>query len=412
MEDQAAFTRDERVPVEELAWRGERCRWALAGAVPEAGGLLVFSRLNIFYLTGTYGAGVLWLPLEGEPVLLCRRGIERARLESPLGRILPFRSFRDLPRLLEEAGSPLSPVAAAEMGGITWALGRTLDEHLAPARIVPGDRALSLGRSVKSPWELAIMRAAGAEHDHCLRELLPGLIAAGMSERDIAHRVWLTLFAAGHQGLLRMENYGEEVFLGHVSAGDSGNYPSVFNGPVGLRGEHPAIPHMGSARIWAPGEPLVCDVGFVSEGYHTDKTQVYFAGPREAIPARAQAAHDFCVEVQAWLAEHLRPGSVPSELAAHCFARAEEAGWAEGFMALGGNKVRFVGHGIGLAIDEQPVLAKGFDAPLEEGMVLALEPKLGIPGFGMVGVENTFEVTPEGGRCLTGAAYDIVCVER
>ena len=45
-------------------------------------------------------------------------------------------------------------------------------------------------------------------------------------------------------------------------------------------------------------------------------------------------------------------------------------------------------------------------------MLLAVEPKIGIPGLGMVGVENTFEVTPGGGRCLTGAAYDIICVER
>jgi Xaa-Pro aminopeptidase len=81
-------------------------------------------------------------------------------------------------------------------------------------------------------------------------------------------------------------------------------------------------------------------------------------------------------------------------------------------MALGGNKVRFIGHGIGLAIDEYPVIAKGFDAPLEAGMLFAVEPKIGIPGFGMVGVENTFEVTLEGGRCLTGSRFDIVCVER
>ncbi len=399
------------VPPEELAWRRERCRWALAGAAPEAGGVLVFSRLNIYYLTGTYGAGVFWLPLEGEPVLLCRRGEERARLESPLLRIVPFRSFRELPGLLAGAGSPLSPTVAAEMGGITWALGRALAEHLAGTGLVPGDRALSLARSVKSPWELEIMRRAGADHDRCLRELLPTLIAPGMTEREIAHRIWGLLFEAGHQGLLRMENYGEEVFLGHVSAGESANYPSVFNGPVGLRGEHPAIPHMGSSRRWQRGEPLVCDVGFVREGYHTDKTQVYFAGPRAALPERAAAAHEFCVEVQAWIAERLRPGGVPSELAEHCFAWAQRAGWDEGFMALGGNKVRFVGHGIGLAIDESPVIAKGFDTPLEEGTVLAIEPKLGIPGLGMVGVENTFEVTAEGGRCLTGDVYDIVFVE-
>ena len=79
-------------------------------------------------------------------------------------------------------------------------------------------------------------------------------------------------------------------------------------------------------------------------------------------------------------------------------------------MALGGNKVRFLGHGIGLAIDEWPALAKGFEAPLEQGMVLALEPKIGLPGLGMVGVENTFEVTPDGGRCLTGSDYSMVCV--
>ena len=400
------------VTLEELGLRHERCRWALAGVAPESGGLLVLSRLNIYYLTGTYGAGVLWLPLEGDPVLLCRRGIERARLESPLPHILPFRSFRDLPGLLAGVGSPLSAIAAAEMGGITWALGRTMAEHLAPAKLVPGDRALSLARAVKSPWELEIIRAAGADHNRAMRERLPALIHPGMTEREISHRAWEVLFASGHQGLLRMENYGEEVFLGHVSAGDSGNYPSVFNGPVGLRGEHPATPHMGSAKRWERGEPLVCDFGFVRSGYHTDKTQVYFAGPREAIPERAAAAHEFCIEVQAWVAGQLRPGSVPSQLAEHCFAWAERAGWTEGFMALGGNKVRFIGHGIGLAIDEYPVIAKGFDAPLEEGMLLAVEPKIGIPGFGMVGVENTFEVLPGGGRCVTGEAYDIICVER
>jgi Xaa-Pro aminopeptidase len=208
-----------------------------------------------------------------------------------------------------------------------------------------------------------------------------------------------------------MENWGEEIFLGHVSAGDHANYPSVFNGPVGLRGMHPAIPHMGSAgKRWEPGEPLVCDTGFVREGYHTDKTQVYWSGKREGIPPRAQKAHDFCIAVQQWVAERLRPGAVPSELAAHCFAWAEREGWEEGFMAAGGNKVRFLGHGIGLAIDEYPVIAKGFDAPLEEGMTLAIEPKIGIPGLGMVGVENTFEVLPAGGRCLTGGRYEIICV--
>jgi Xaa-Pro aminopeptidase len=116
------------------------------------------------------------------------------------------------------------------------------------------------------------------------------------------------------------------------------------------------------------------------------------------------------VQVQGWCAERLRPGGIPSALAAHCFAWAEREGLAEGFMALGGNQVNFLGHGIGLALDETPVLTKGFDAPLEAGMTIAVEPKIGIPGFGMVGIENTFEVTPGGGRSLTGAATGIICI--
>ncbi len=400
------------VPASEIERRHARCRAALAREAPGCDGLLVFSRLNIYYLGGTFGNGVLWLPLEGRPVLLIRRGVERARLESPLPVILPFRSYKDLPGLLGGAGSPLAGRVAAEMGGLSWLLARSLTEHLGGTDFVPGDRALALARAVKSELELDIMRRAGALHDRCLRVELPARIRPGMTEREISLAAWDVFFAAGHQGMLRMGGYGEEIFLGHIAAGDSANYPSVFDGPVGLRGTHPAVPFMGDpGRRWEEGELLTCDIGFGLEGYQTDKTQVYWAGRARDLPDGARRAHDFCVEVQAWLAGRAVPGAVPSELAAHCFAWAEREGLAEGFMALGGNKVTFLGHGIGLAIDEYPVLAKGFDDPLEAGMVLALEPKIGLPDLGMVGVENTFEVTPSGGRCLTGGDYAIVCRE-
>jgi Xaa-Pro aminopeptidase len=244
-----------------------------------------------------------------------------------------------------------------------------------------------------------------------LAELLPARIRPGMSEREIAGVLSEALWELGNLGVPAMETAGSEAFLSLVAAGENANYPVAFHGPVGLRGEHPAMPHLGHAgTLWRRGEPLVVDAGFVCEGYHTDKTQVYFAGVAAELPPGAARAHDFCVQVQDWCAGQLRPGGIPSEIAAHCFAWAEREGYAEGFMALGGNKVGFVGHGIGLALDETPVITKGFDAPLEEGMVIALEPKLGIPGFGMVGLENTFEVTAAGGRSLTGEITAIVCV--
>jgi len=401
----------ESIPLSELELRRQRCRALLRNHLDNAEGLMVFSRVNIYYLTGTMGNGLLWLPMEGRPVLLCRRGLERARIEAGATRMFPFRTYRDIRRILEDAGSPLPRNVAVEMNGLSWTLGEKLMKDLPDQNFIPGDQVLSMTRSVKSPWELDKMRRAGEKHDRCLCRLLPDLLSAGMSESQIAYTVWNVFFSEKHQGILRMNNFGEEVFLGHVSVGDSANYPSVYNGPVGLKGIHPAIPHMGSDDvIWRKGSPLTCDVGFMLEGYQTDKTQVYWLGDSASIPDKARRAHDFCSDVQNWIAERLKPGAIPSELWAHCAAWAQKAGWAEGYMALGGNKVDFVGHGIGLAIDEFPVLAKGFDHPLEAGMVLALEPKIGIQGFGMVGVENTFEVTPNGGRCLTGTDYEIICI--
>jgi len=399
----------EPVPLPELEERWRRCRLLLTGIVPEAAGLIVFSRLNIYYLSGTLGNGLFWLPLAGEPVLLCRRGLERAVLESPMTLIRPFKSYRDIDAVLRDAGSPLGQKIAVEMNGLTWALAAGFTRHLAGREFLPGDRVPARARAIKSTRELAILREAGKRHNQCLTELLPPLLAAGMSELEISHRLCSLFMEQGHQGILRMENYGEEAFLGHIAAGDSGNYPSVFNGPVGLRGMHPAIPHMGSAaRRWRAGEILTIDAGFGLAGYQTDKTQVYWSGDPADIPGRAQAAHDFCIEVQQWITDRLRPGEVPGAIWEHCRAWAEQSGWSEGFMALGGNRVHFVGHGIGLAIDEYPVLAGGFDLPLEAGMVLAVEPKIGIPGFGMVGVENTFAVTPGGGQCLTGSGHGII----
>jgi Xaa-Pro aminopeptidase len=297
------------------------------------------------------------------------------------------------------------------MNGLSWSLGNSFSKYLSAFQIIPGDKILSLTRGTKSDWELKRLREAGTRHAKCLTELLPPHLKKGLTELEIAHRISDLFFQEGHYGILRMENYGEEVYLGHIAIGDSGNYPSVFNGPVGLRGAHPATPHMGSSEIsWKEGLPLTIDNGFSFEGYQTDKTQVYWLGKRSSIPSPVLAAHDFCIELQNRISEQLKPGVLPGDLWRQSSALAGKQGWAAGFMGLGANKVQFVGHGIGLAIDEYPVLAEGFDLPLESGMVLAIEPKMGIPDMGIVGVENTFEVTPDGGKCLTGENYEIICI--
>ena len=395
----------EQFPQEEMERRIEAFRARIRDAGLDCGAAMIFTRLNIYYFTGSLGNGLLWIPMDGDPVFMCRRALERFRLESPLQNTVQFKSFSQLREILSGFKLQVPGRVGAEKMGLPWGLADNLQKRLPEPEYVSVDQPLALTRAVKTPWEVQKMQLCGERHHQGLCELLPSRISPGMTEREISTRIWECFFAQGHQGLMRMQNYGEEIFLGHVSAGDSGNYPSVFNGPLGLRGEHPAIHQMGYAgKVWQDNEPLTLDCGFVLEGYHTDKTQVYFPAdwdpPREVLQAQ-----DTCQKIQEEVANRLRPGYTPAQLYLMAVDMAEQAGFAQGFMGLEGNKVPFIGHGIGLAVDEYPPLAKGFEQPLQENMFLAVEPKIGLPGVGMVGAENTFQVTPEGGRCITGNVF-------
>ena len=97
----------------------------------------------------------------------------------------------------------------------------------------------------------------------------------------------------------------------------------------------------------------------------------------------------------------LKPCAIPSEIYETTMNSLDEE-FLQNFMGFGNRMVKFIGHGVGLQFDEKPVIAEGFDDPIQEGMVISLEPKKGIANIGMVGIENTFIVTARGGECITG----------
>ncbi len=398
----------EVLPIEEITVRIEKARGVMRQMLDEPIGMLFFSRTALYYFSGHWGTGVFFLPVDGEPLLFCRRGIERARLESPLNHIISFRSYRDIAEVLADFGY-ISEKIGVEKKSLDWEMAERLQNAFVGKDFVSCDLIWSCIRAVKTDWELRKMELCGKRHDRAVREMLPKQIHCGMTEREIALVVWQVFFELGHQGMMRMQAAGEEIFLGHVSAGDSGNYPSVFDGALGLRGMHPAAVHMGyQGKIWQDGEPLTLDCGFVLEGYHSDKTQVFWGS--SPVPDKVRVAQQLCVEIEHELASMLRSGNLPENLYKRALEMAEAGGQSEGFMGLGGNKVKFLGHGIGLNVDEFPVIAKKFRMPLQKNMTIALEPKIGIPGVGMVGVENIFVVTENGGKRLSGFSDDILSI--
>jgi Xaa-Pro aminopeptidase len=119
-------------------------------------------------------------------------------------------------------------------------------------------------------------------------------------------------------------------------------------------------------------------------------------------------AYEACLTILAEALAVLRPGVKGSEVFAHAAALAERLGYGERFMNTGPAKVGFVGHGVGVELDEIPYLAKGADHTLEVGMTVAVEPKIVFPGRGIVGVEDTVLVTPGAPECLTLTPRDLV----
>lgn len=405
----------EQIPYAELSLRHALLREALQETCPSAQGILVFSRVSIYWLSGTLCNGLFWLPMEGDPVLMVRRSVPRAELESTIPHIFPYRSFSEISMLAEYAKSPLPQKVAVEMSGLSYDLGMSLNKRLSNIELLPGDQAIVRAKALKTPFEMERLREAGKAHRAAMYEEFPRNIHPGMNEREMSIILANICFNLGHCGILRTTQPANEVFICGVAAGENSNYPSHFNGPMGQSGSHPAAPVFGNIhKIWKPGETLMADMAFSITGYNTDKTVTYWGGTADSIPDEISRAHEFCIYLQNTAAARLKPGAVPSEIWHETLDMVRSAGYMDGFMGLGESKVPFLGHGIGLCIDEYPVIAERFDAPLKAGMVLALEPKISLPGVGMVGVENTYLVQEEGDpECITAYPDDdlgIVCV--
>jgi len=264
-------------------------------------------------------------------------------------------------------------------------------------------------RAVKSSYELALLERAGDMHRRLMEESVPELLQEGMSEAEFGGDLFSAMIRQGHHGLVRFGAFGVETVVGQIGFGESSLCPTSMDSPGGFLGVGPATPVLGSAlRKLRCGDVVFLDTGFGIEGYLTDKTLTYAFG--KAPSKETLGLHECCVEIELRAAEMLKPGAIPSEIYA-TILDSLDVEFREHFMGYGNRRAGFLGHGIGLQVDEYPVIAKGFDEPLLEGMVIALEPKRGVPGVGMVGRENTYLVTPVGGKSLTGNHPGLMVVE-
>ena len=394
-----------KVPKSELISRLQRLTSIIDKAYDNWEICAIVGGVNMFYLTGTMCDGLLLIRRSGDATLWVRRSYDRAVLESEFGDIRPMRSFRDISAVLD----PLPETLYIDTAHATLEWFGLLRKYLSFQNVLPLDRIIMDTRAVKSEYELDIMRCAGAATDRLFSEDLPKLLHDGISEVDLGAELFALLLKKGFHGVSRFSMRNVESILGHVTFGESPLYPSAFNGAAGVKGVCPAVPVLGNRdRLLRGGDLIYIDLGVGIDGYHIDKTLVLsYKLPQ---PEQVTAPHRHCLELEKLAASMLKPDAKPSDIYDSVLAEVKKE-YQSCFMGAPGRTVPFIGHGVGLNVDEMPVIAKGFDTPLEKNMTIAIEPKISVDGIGMVGSENTYLVTEKGGESLTGEAMEIVMID-
>ena len=363
-------------------------------------GALIVYPIDVYYFTGTRQNATLWVPAEGNPLLLVKKSLARAVKESLIEDTRPFPSSKEFPGLFSESVKHV---------GLTFDV-LPVQQYNYYAKLLSGREFVDISainreiRSVKSQWELDRMRHSG-NHLCSVFKQVPQFLKVGMRELDLAAEFESRLRKAGSEGYVRMRAFNQELFQGLAVSAATAGEPGFFDGAVTGVGLSSASAHGASTAAIPADSPVFLDYTGVFNGYLVDMTRVFVCG---RLAPELEHAFATSLAIQKELVGSLQPGAICEELFLKSLAMAEEAGLGRNYMGAPGENARFVGHGIGLELDEFPVLAQGFKMPLQAGQTIAIEPKFVIPGQGVIGIENTFAVSDQGGVKLTDMPDDIV----
>lgn len=388
------------VPAAEVAGRLAGLQAGLSARGLEAA--VIVQNADLYYFSGTVQRSFLYVPAAGEATLFVRKLAERARLETPLAGIVELADPRDLPGLVAQRYGALPRRAGLELDVLPVAEYRRLEKLFPEAAFEDVGRDIVRQRAIKSAWEVERIRGAAAiVLEVC--ELIPGILREGLTEVEFAGLVEAEARRLGHEGIIRMRGFNQEMFYGQLLTGVSGLAASYLDAPLAGTGLSPAVAQGVSFKPIRRGDHLIFDFVPVREGYIADFTRIFALGE---LPGELRRAYEAALRIEAAVVAAARPGVTCRALYEVALAAAADEGLAAFFMGYGAGQVRFIGHGVGLELDELPVLASS-ELELAEGMVFALEPKFVLPGLGAIGVENTWLVTATGLALITEAPEHI-----
>lgn len=367
-----------------------------------ADALLLADNANLYYTSSRVFCGYTYIPAEGDMLYFVRR---------PVGltgdNVIYIRKPEQILEEMQKRELPLPQTLLIEGDSLPYNEYNRLASAFPSSRILPGGTTLIRQvRAVKTPFEIALIRQSAASHDMLYRHI-PKLYTPGMTDLEFSIEIERAARQHGSLGIFRIFGRSMEIFMGNVLSGENADTPTPYDFAMGGGGLDDSLPIGCNGTTIRPGQTVMVDINGNFTGYMTDLSRVYSLGE---IPEKARHAHAVSIEIEQAVMAMARPGVAASELYNKALEIARDRQVDDYFMGHR-QKAGFVGHGVGIEINEQPVLAPRSRDVLEAGMVFALEPKFVIPGVGPVGIENTFLVTEEGVERLTNCEEEIRSLE-
>lgn len=358
--------------------------------------LLFWSR-NIYYFSGTAQCGCLLIPLNNEPVLLIRVNLEIAKKESCVRDTRELSSTETISDVLSESGLDGARIGIEEKL-IPLAFYKKLSAALPEASFCDITHTLYELRMIKQREEIEQIKRAAGFTNVCHKKARE-VLTDGMRENELAAEIEYAMRKAGDEGFVFHSRWGASMFHGMLASGPSiatiSGYGAFTITGTGLSA---AYPYGASDRKIRKGEPVVIDYVGCAGGYHCDEARTYVVGTADD---RLRDVFSTLKKAGESALETIRPGVSVSKIYDAARKVVERSVYKGNFMGFGKYVGRYVGHGLGLEIDEPPVIEPNNETAVKAGMVLALEPKIIIPNYGGAAIEDTVLVTGDGFKIIT-----------
>lgn len=377
---------------EEQQMRLDRIRARMAADNLSA--ILISDNANKYYVTGRVYAGYVYIPLEGPVIYFVRRPVELT------GDNVVY--IRKPEEIAASVGLNVPESIGLELDVLPYSTAVRLKALFPQSGLKNASAVMRQARAVKTPEEIEMIRRSGVKHVHVYSRI-PHLYQAGMSDLELQVEIEKLSRLEGCLGQFRISGDSMELYMGNVLVGDNADFPSPYDFAMGGQGLDPSLPVGANGNTIKPGNTVMVDMNGNFDGYMTDMTRVYALGE---IAPLALKAHQCSIDIHRELCAMMRPGAEAKALYAKAEEMVRERDLHPYFMGHR-QHAGFIGHGIGIEINELPVIAPRSRDIIAAGNVIALEPKFVIPHTGAVGIENTYAVYDDHVECLTPAPEEI-----